>query len=372
MSGRGHRLITGRRRADRAVRSDRQEGPLNRSVRCACAALLAAAALAAPAQAETRVAVAAVGTPGGPALTAAAAPVSLWQVALGAPSYGSFAKLPITLTGDARDEGKLAAAPDGSILMAGYDSAPGSPTADAARVVAQVGPTGTVTTPTRLTDAFAGGQWGSVPAALALSLGAAPAFGAFTPGITQTYRAATTATVTSTAGDAALTASDPGAAATGHLVIGAFALPPPLQVAGAVLPATVASWAGPLRNGVLTVDFTQAVAATDALRTGSYAKTLTFTLSTTSPQRLAGHARLARTRSRWRSCALRPGASAAATRRAADCWGCGEIMCGSSPAPPPGHIAPTRQPGYGWPPGHATTRSAPGAIEKHASTSSNT
>ena len=31
------------------------------------------------------------------------------------------------------------------------------------------------------------------------------------------------------------------------------------------------------------VGFKQSIAATDALRTGSYAKTLTFTLSTTNP-----------------------------------------------------------------------------------------
>jgi hypothetical protein len=33
----------------------------------------------------------------------------------------------------------------------------------------------------------------------------------------------------------------------------------------------------------VTIEFRQSIAAADALRTGSYAKTLTFTLSTTSP-----------------------------------------------------------------------------------------
>ena len=33
----------------------------------------------------------------------------------------------------------------------------------------------------------------------------------------------------------------------------------------------------------MTVPFTQAIGATDALRTGTYSKTLTFTLSTTTP-----------------------------------------------------------------------------------------
>ena len=33
----------------------------------------------------------------------------------------------------------------------------------------------------------------------------------------------------------------------------------------------------------MTIDFWQHVGATDALRTGPYSKTLTFTLSTTTP-----------------------------------------------------------------------------------------
>jgi hypothetical protein len=67
------------------------------------------------------------------------------------------------------------------------------------------------------------------------------------------------------------------------LVNGAFSLPQPLRVAGSTLPATVKTYAAPVSNDVVTVGFSQSIAATDALRTGSYAKTLTFTLSTTSP-----------------------------------------------------------------------------------------
>jgi hypothetical protein len=66
---------------------------------------------------------------------------------------------------------------------------------------------------------------GTVPATLALSLGAPVTFGAFAPGVDHTYTAATTADVTSTAGDATLTAGGPV-----HLRNGAFALPDPLQV----------------------------------------------------------------------------------------------------------------------------------------------
>jgi len=124
---------------------------------------------------------------------------------------------------------------------------------------------------------------GDVPATLSLTLGAPASFGAFTPGIARVYEASTTANVISTAGDATLTVSDPSDVATGHLVNGTFALPQPLQAAGSALPATVKTYDAPVSNDVVTIPFTQAVGANDALRTGSYSKTLTFTLSTTTP-----------------------------------------------------------------------------------------
>ena len=43
------------------------------------------------------------------------------------------------------------------------------------------------------------------------------------------------------------------------------------------------TYAGPMSNDAVTVSFEQAIGANDALRTGSYSKTLTFTLSTTTP-----------------------------------------------------------------------------------------
>ena len=39
----------------------------------------------------------------------------------------------------------------------------------------------------------------------------------------------------------------------------------------------------PISNGPVTIGFRQNIAANDALRTGTYSKTLTFTLSTTTP-----------------------------------------------------------------------------------------
>ncbi|WP_371683508.1 CocE/NonD family hydrolase C-terminal non-catalytic domain-containing protein [Solirubrobacter soli] len=119
---------------------------------------------------------------------------------------------------------------------------------------------------------------GAVPATLALTLGAPAQFGAFTPGVAREYSASTTATVVSTAGDATLTVSDPSTTAPGRLVNGAFALPQPLQGLG-----VVKTWSAPASNDVTTVTFKQAIGAGDALRTGTYSKTLTFTLSTANP-----------------------------------------------------------------------------------------
>jgi hypothetical protein len=118
---------------------------------------------------------------------------------------------------------------------------------------------------------------GSVPATLALTLGTPATFGAFVPGVANTYTASTTATVTSTAGDATLTVADTGAN-PGHLVNGAFALPTPLEGLG-----VAKTWLGPTSNEAVPVQFKQTIGSTDALRTGSYSKTLTFTLSTTNP-----------------------------------------------------------------------------------------
>ena len=126
----------------------------------------------------------------------------------------------------------------------------------------------------------------TVPATLALTLGGPASFGAFTPGVTHDYSAATTATVVSSAADAALSVSDPDTVAPGHLVNGTFALASSLTTtAGAVsgTPLTLKSWSAPVSNELDTIAFGQHIAATDLLRTGTYAKTLTFTLSTTAP-----------------------------------------------------------------------------------------
>jgi hypothetical protein len=140
-----------------------------------------------------------------------------------------------------------------------------------------------------------GAVGGTVPATLSLSVGAPASFGAFIPGVAKDYIASAAATVTSTAGDALLSVSDPSPVATGHLVNGAFALPDGLQArardgassgtaynpVGAGL--NLLTWSAPITNDAVTLDFKQPIGATDALRTGSYAKTLSFTLATTTP-----------------------------------------------------------------------------------------
>ena len=139
---------------------------------------------------------------------------------------------------------------------------------------------------------------GSVPATLSLSIGPPATFGAFTPGVTRTYFASTNANVISTAGDALLSVADPSSTATGHLVNGTFALPQPLQararnaantgtaynnVGSSASPLNLLVWDGPISNDAVALEFRQAIGAADPLRTGTYSKTLTFTLSTTQP-----------------------------------------------------------------------------------------
>ena len=119
---------------------------------------------------------------------------------------------------------------------------------------------------------------GTVAATLSLTLGTPATFGAFTPGLAKEYTATTDATVISTAGDATLSVADPSTNATGHLVNGAFSLPQPLQGLG-----VVKTWSAPTSNEKVPVTLKQQINAGDALRTGTYSKTLTFTLSTTTP-----------------------------------------------------------------------------------------
>jgi hypothetical protein len=124
-------------------------------------------------------------------------------------------------------------------------------------------------TPTAVATAEVGG---SVPPTLALTVGP-DSFGAFHPGVAREYTAVAAANVISSAGDAALTVSEPG-----RLANGSRTLAQPLRVD--IAPAT---WSDPVSNAPVTVTFKQAIGADEPLRTGSYSRTLTFTLSTTNP-----------------------------------------------------------------------------------------
>jgi hypothetical protein len=131
---------------------------------------------------------------------------------------------------------------------------------------------------------------GTVPATLSLTLGTGANLGAFTPGLARDYMASMSANVVSTAGDATLSVSDLDTVNTGKLVNGAHVLPRALQAnanGGAFAPVgastTLRTYGGPVSNDAVTIGFKQSIGQTDPLRTGTYSKTLTFTLSTTNP-----------------------------------------------------------------------------------------
>ncbi|MDA0136548.1 ThuA domain-containing protein [Solirubrobacter deserti] len=135
-----------------------------------------------------------------------------------------------------------------------------------------------------------------VPLTLGLTLGTPATFEPMIPGVAATYTATTTAKVLSTAGDAALSIVDRSTVSPGHLVNGPAVMPQALRARATTperpdgayraisgTPLNVFSWTGPVANETVTLGFQQPVATTDALRGGKYAKTLTFTLSTTTP-----------------------------------------------------------------------------------------
>ena len=57
----------------------------------------------------------------------------------------------------------------------------------------------------------------------------------------------------------------------------------PAAVGGSANPTTLLRYAGPVTHDPVAIAFGQHIGAGDPLRTGTYAKTLTFTLSTTNP-----------------------------------------------------------------------------------------
>jgi hypothetical protein len=145
----------------------------------------------------------------------------------------------------------------------------------------------------------AGDVGGTVPATLSLTMGAPAAFPPFRAGVGTEYTTSATANVISTAGDAALSVADPSPTATGHLTNGTFSLNQALQaqasspaaglakpfadVGGSASPTPLATWSLPVSNDPVQVGYKQTILASEPLRTGTYSKTLTFTLATTTP-----------------------------------------------------------------------------------------
>jgi sugar phosphate isomerase/epimerase len=141
---------------------------------------------------------------------------------------------------------------------------------------------------------------GDVPSLLQLTVpNNGGSFGTFVPGVARDYNTSLAANVTATTGDAALTVTDPSTTASGKLVNGAFSLASPVGIRALGLgdPANTAytplpgdnsalllkSWNAPVSNAGLTVGLRQSIGAAEALRAGTYSKTLTFSLSTTTP-----------------------------------------------------------------------------------------
>ena len=104
--------------------------------------------------------------------------------------------------------------------------------------------------------------------------------------------------MTSSAGDATLSVADPSATATGRLVNGSVRAHAAAAGArhqrreprsrrsrrsAAAHPLTLLTYTAPISLDQVTIGLRQAILANEPLRTGLYSKTLTFTLSTTTP-----------------------------------------------------------------------------------------
>ncbi len=124
--------------------------------------------------------------------------------------------------------------------------------------------------------------------------------GHFIPAEEKTYTNTCNVTATDTDAASRLTAEDASATDTGHLVQGTYDLPDLLEVQASAEerglttgaqtlatslghPQTLLNFAEPFADNLLTVKFTQKIGKKDPLHTGVYAKTITLTLSTTTP-----------------------------------------------------------------------------------------
>lgn len=143
---------------------------------------------------------------------------------------------------------------------------------------------------------------GSVPLELDLSAGATTSFGTFAPAVARDYATTVAATATSTASGATLTIADAsGLGVPGHLLNtsgGAFSLLSALKASGASTAAgatgspltaitaasqTLVTYAQPVAADSVTIGLQQHIDASEPLRSGTYGKTLTITLSSSTP-----------------------------------------------------------------------------------------
>ena len=139
---------------------------------------------------------------------------------------------------------------------------------------------------------------GNVTPTLALRLNGAATFATMYPGVAAGLPGDVGAAITSTGANATLSVADPSNVATGHLVNGTYALQNPLQVratnaaqltsafapvTGSANPLTILTYPQEIANDAVAITFKQTISATEGLRAGEYAKTVTFTLSTTQP-----------------------------------------------------------------------------------------
>ncbi|RKQ88285.1 sugar phosphate isomerase/epimerase [Solirubrobacter pauli] len=141
---------------------------------------------------------------------------------------------------------------------------------------------------------------GEVPSTMALDItGPAPSFGVFQVGVQRDYTSTMAAEVTSTVPSTTLSVVDRGTASAGHLVNGTAALQAPLKIrannagsttnAFTALPETsgtalpLLTYADPVLRSRADLGFQQTISQNETLLRGSYAKTLTFTLSSTTP-----------------------------------------------------------------------------------------
>ena len=135
-----------------------------------------------------------------------------------------------------------------------------------------------------------------VPSTLSLAVSELK-FSPFIPGVSQTYTGTSTATVTSSWANAALSVydPDPNNATNGRLMhVSGSVIPRDMDVLNSVAaysghrqrddqPDTIATWATPVASQAATITLRQVIQNNDVLVSGEYAKTLTFALSTTTP-----------------------------------------------------------------------------------------